>query len=100
MKGFLNFIREQGVVGFAVGFIVGGAVTKLVTAFVTDIINPFVGLGLGFAKNLDKAYIQIYSAKIAWGDFVSSLIDFLIIAFVVYLIIRLLGIKLEKKKQF
>ena len=98
MRGFLKFIREQGVIGFAVGFIVGGAVTKLVTAFVTDIVNPAAGLALGFTKNLDKAYFQIYSAKIAWGDFVTSLIDFLIIAGVVYLIIRLLGIELEKKK--
>jgi large conductance mechanosensitive channel len=43
MKGFLNFIREQGVVGLAVGFILGGSVSKVVTSLVTDIINPVLG---------------------------------------------------------
>ena len=42
MKGFLDFIREQGVVGLAVGFILGGAVSKLVTAIITDIVNPIL----------------------------------------------------------
>ena len=40
MKGFLEFVREQGVVGLATGFILGGAVSKVVTSLVTDIINP------------------------------------------------------------
>ena len=46
-EGFIEFIREHGVVGLAIGFVLGGAVAKLVTALVTDIINPFVGLVLG-----------------------------------------------------
>ena len=40
MRGFLNFIREQGVVGLAIGFILGGAISKLVAALVNDLINP------------------------------------------------------------
>ena len=47
MKGFLDFIREQGVVGLAVGFILGGAVSKLVASLVNDLINPLLGAALG-----------------------------------------------------
>ena len=41
MKGFLEFIRERGVLGLAIGFILGGSVTKVVSAFLADILNPF-----------------------------------------------------------
>ena len=100
MKGFINFIREQGVIGLAIGFVLGGAVSKVVTALVTDIINPIVGIALGAATGLKDAYIQIASVKIMWGDLVSVVIDFIIIALVVYFGFKLLGLeKLDKKKE-
>jgi large conductance mechanosensitive channel len=100
MKGFLNFIREQGVVGLAVGFILGGAVSKVVTSLVTDIINPLLGLVLGAAGGLRSASFSIGSAKILLGSFVSVLIDFVIIALVVYYGVELIGLhKLDKKKE-
>lgn len=99
MKGFLDFIREQGVVGLAVGFILGGAISKLVSAFVTDLINPILGIILGAAGNLKDAFFQLGSAKILWGDFLATLIDFLIIAFVVYFGVKILKLdRLDKKK--
>lgn len=99
MKGFLDFIREQGVVGLAVGFILGGAVSKLVSALVEDIISPILSIGLNNIENLQEAYIQIGSAKIMWGDFLNVLIDFLVIALVVYYGVKLLKLdKLDKKK--
>jgi large-conductance mechanosensitive channel len=42
MKNFIDFIREQGIVGLAAGFILGGAVSKAVSALVTDVINPIL----------------------------------------------------------
>jgi large conductance mechanosensitive channel len=93
MKGFIEFIRSQGVVGLAVGFIMGGSITKLITSFVTDIINPIVGLLISRAGDLQANYISIGNAKIMWGSFTSALIDFIIIAFIVYFIIKILGIK-------
>lgn len=100
MKGFINFIREQGVVGLAVGFILGGAVSKVVTALVTDIINPLVGILLGFAGNLSAMTLKIGSSQLKWGDFLSVVIDFLIIAAVVYFGVKGLGLdKLDKKKS-
>ncbi len=98
MKGFLDFIREQGVVGLAVGFILGGAVSKLVSAIVTDIINPILGALLGSLGGLKSAYFAIGSAKIMYGDLLSVLIDFIIVASVVYFGVKKLGLdKLDKK---
>jgi large conductance mechanosensitive channel len=100
MKGFLDFIREQGVVGLAVGFILGGAVSKVVAALVTDIINPIIGVWLGRAENLKDASFAVGEATILWGDFISVVIDFLVVALVVYLGVKWLGIgNLDKKKQ-
>lgn len=99
MKGFLNFIREQGVIGLAVGFILGGAVSKVVSSLVKDIINPVLGIILGAAGNLSSMSLKIGPAKILWGSFLSVSIDFIIIALVVYYGVTLLKLdKLDKKK--
>jgi len=99
MKGFINFIREQGVVGLAVGFILGGAVGKMVTAIVTDLINPIIGVLIG-GLNLKESYFEVIGVRFMWGDFVSSLVDFIIIAMVVYFGVKLLKLdKLDKKKE-
>lgn len=99
MKGFADFIREQGVVGLAVGFILGGGVSKVVTSLVGDIINPILGIALGAAGNLSDAVINIGSATIKYGAFINVLIDFLVIAAVVYFGVRSLGLdRLDKKK--
>ncbi|MEK7094430.1 MAG: MscL family protein [Patescibacteria group bacterium] len=100
MKGFLNFVREQGVVGLAVGFILGGAVSRVVTALVTDIINPLLGLLLGAVGGLKTASIEIGTAKILYGDLLSVIIDFVVVALVVYYGIKMIGLeKLDRKKQ-
>lgn len=100
MTGFLNFIREQGVVGLAVGFILGGAVSKVVAGLVTDIINPILSVALGAAGGLKAASLEIGTVSILWGDFVSVLIDFVVIALVVYFGVKLIGLdKIDKKKE-
>ncbi len=100
MKGFIHFIREQGVVGLAVGFILGGAVSKVVTAVVTDIVNPILGLALGVVDGVKTASISIGSAHILYGDLLSVLIDFIVVALVVYIGVKMLGIdKWDKKKE-
>ena len=100
MKGFISFIREQGVVGLAVGFILGGAVSKVVTALVNDIINPIIGGLLGITDGLKTASFTIGSANILYGDMISVTIDFVVIALVVYYGIKLIGLdKLDKKKE-
>jgi large conductance mechanosensitive channel len=99
MKGFIEFIRNQGVVGLAVGIILGGAVSKLVTSIVNDLINPLLGLILGATGSLKDIYFQVGSAKIMFGNFINSFIDFAIIAAVVYFGVTALKLdKLDKKK--
>ena len=98
LTGFFNFIRERGIITLAIGFIIGGAVTKLVTSFVNDIINPLLGIVLGYTGGLTKITIYFFSAQVKVGSFISSLIDFIIIALVVYFGAKGLGIeKLDSK---
>ena len=100
MKGFMDFVREQGVVGLAVGFILGGAISKLVASFVTDVINPVLSIILGAAGNLTEAVFKIGPISILWGNFASALIDFLVVAMVVYFGVKKLGLdKLDKGKE-
>jgi len=100
LRGFIEFIRTQGVVGLAVGFIMGSSITKLITSFVNNLINPLVGALLGSIGNLGEAYFQIGSAKVMYGSFINSLIDFVIIAFVVYFGVKVFNVdKLDKKDK-
>lgn len=98
VQNFVIFIREQGVIGLAVGFLLGGAVSKTVSSLVENVINPVIGLILGKVDLSDKV-LTIGEATLNYGAFISSIIDFIIIAAVIYFIIKGLGIdKLDKKK--
>lgn len=95
----MDFIREQGVVGLAIGFVLGGAVSKTVTSLVDNIINPVVGLLMGKVNLTDRMTV-IGNASIKWGAFISTIIDFIIVAAVVYFGFKMLGLdKLDKKKE-
>ena len=91
MKGFGEFIKKQGVVGLAVGFILGGAISKVVASVVSDLVTPVVGIAIGAVGNLKDAYLQIGPAKIMWGNFINTVIDFAVISFVVYFGVKWLG---------
>ena len=100
MKGFMEFIREQGVVGLAVGFILGGAVAKVVSSLVTDLVNPILGIFLGSTKGLQNVSFKLFDAKIMYGHFLSVLIDFMVVAAVIYFVVKGLRLdKLDKKKS-
>lgn len=103
-SGFMNFIREQGVVGLAVGLAIGTAAGDTVKKLVEGFINPIVQLLVGSQKGLQTAEWQLKVGDrvgdFAWGAFVSSLISLLATAFVVYLIIHLMKLdRLDKKKD-
>lgn len=99
MIGFVEFIRKQGVVGLAIGFLLGGAVSKIVTALVTDIINPLIGAALGSVDLIDRKF-SIGTAEFLWGHFISALVDFIVVAAVVYYGFKLLRLdKLDKPKE-
>lgn len=99
MRGFKLFIQEQGVVGLAVGFILGGAVSALVKGFVEGIINPIIAWLFG-TEGLAAKTSQIGDATLQWGNVVSLIINFMIVAAVVYFGVMKLGLdKLDKKKE-
>ena len=102
--GFMNFIREQGVVGLAVGLAIGTAAGDTVKKLVTAFIDPLVQLIVGSQEGLQAASFSVEIAgrkgEVLYGAFVSSLITLLAVAFVVYAIIHFLKLdKLDKKKD-
>ena len=104
MGGFINFIREQGVVGLAVGLAIGTAAGDTVKKLVTAFIDPLVQLIVGSQKGLQAASFTVEFAgrkgEFMYGAFISSLITLLAVAFVVYAIVHFLKLdKLDKKKD-
>ena len=100
MGGFVNFIREQGIVGLAVGLAIGTAAGDTVKKLVTAFIDPLVQLIVGSQKGLQAASFTVEFAEFLYGAFVSSLITLLAVAFVVYAIVHFFKLdKLDKKKD-
>ena len=104
MAGFVNFIREQGVVGMAVGLAIGTAAGDTVKKLVTAFVDPLVQLIVGSQQGLQAASFTVEVAgrkgEFLYGAFVSSLITLIAVAFVVYAIIHFLKLdKLDKKKD-
>ena len=88
VKEFVDFMQTFGVIGLAIGFIIGAASSGLVQAFVNDIINPVIGLFLpGDLSTLSYQTTSISGNPItfAYGHFISAIINFLIIALVVFI---------------
>jgi len=84
----------------AVAFILGGAISGVMKSLVSDVINPILGLVLGSAEGLKEMSFMIGDAEIMFGSFVSTLLDFVVIAFVVYYIFKKLGLdKMDKEKK-
>jgi len=90
LVGFVQFIREQGVVGLAIGFILGTSINKVVTSLVNDIIQPAIGMMFGSGQEL----VALKFGTIMYGRFLAGLIDFAIIAAVVYFGFK--GMKLDR----
>ena len=104
MAGFVNFIREQGVVGMAVGLAIGTAAGDTVKKLVTAFIDPLVQLIVGSQQGLQSASFTVEVAgrkgEFLYGAFVSSLITLIAVAFVVYAIVHFFKLdKLDKKKD-
>jgi large conductance mechanosensitive channel len=100
-KEFKEFAMRGSVLDLAIGIIIGGAFGKIVTSFVTDILMPPIGLVLG-RVNFSDLYINLSggsyasleeakkagAATINYGMFIQNIVDFLIIAFVIFLLVR------------
>lgn len=96
LKEFKDFAMRGNVIDLAIGVIIGGAFGKIVTSLVNDVIMPPIGFVLGGANFADKKWVfqssdaASGSTEIAlnWGAFMNSVIDFIIVAFVIFIAIR------------
>ena len=97
-SGFMTFIREQNIVGLAVGLVLGTHAGALVNSLVNNVFMPPIGLLLGSTEGLKGWTIPLgeTGAEMALGAFLNDLINFVILAFVIYIVIKLL--KLDVKK--
>lgn len=103
-SGFVDFIREQGVIGLAVGLAIGTAAGDTVKKLVEGFINPIVQLLIGSQEGLQSASFTLKigdrQGDFMWGAFVSSLISLIATALVVYLIVHWMKLdKLDKAKE-
>ena len=99
MRGFLEFLKTKGVMGLAVGFVLGSQVSSVVNSFVNNIVSPLLGLVLGSAGNLSEATFIVGEAEIMWGSFVNALINFLVISFIFYLVVKNLDFSSNNDKK-
>jgi len=87
IKEFRNFVLRGNVLDLAVAVIIGGAFGKIVGSLVNDILTPVIGLVMG-GVNFSEQAITVGAAVIKWGAFLQTIIDFLIIAFVIFIIVK------------
>ncbi len=101
-KDFKDFIAKGDVMSMAVGIIVGSAFTAIVTALVDNIISPILGIILG-GLNFSELAITVGNAHIQYGAFIQAVINFLIVAFVLFCAMRglnrLKNMALKEKKE-
>lgn len=98
MKEFKDFAMRGNVIDLAVGVVIGGAFNKIVTSLVDDIITPAILTPALKAANLTNlAELTIPGTAVKYGNFISNIISFLIVAFALFLVIK--GINRMNKKQ-
>ena len=113
---FKGFAMKGSVIDLAVGVIIGGAFGKIVTALVDDVIMPLVGMVSGKGEKFNDKFIVLKPAKetdvyasleqaktaganvFAYGHFIQTVVDFLIIAFFIFLAVRMIS-KMKKKEM-
>ena len=104
LSDFKQFAMRGNVVDMAVGIIIGGAFGKIVSSLVADVIMPPIGLllsGVNFADlsiTLKHATEKAPAVVISYGKFIQTVVDFIIIAFSIFAVIRMMS-KLERKKE-
>lgn len=90
LKEFREFAMRGNVMDLAIAVIIGGAFGKIITSLVNDVLMPLIGLVLG-GINFSEQAIVVGAAVVKWGAFVQSIIDFLIVAFVIFMLVRTLN---------
>jgi large conductance mechanosensitive channel len=97
--GFMEFVREQGIIGLAIGVVIGVAVNGTVEAIVDGFINPLVGLILPADSKLEDATFTLLGSEFQWGNVLLSLINLLAVAFIIYFVVRRFKLHLAHKND-
>ena len=109
IKEFKDFAMQGSLVDIAVAFVMGGAFGKVVSSFTDGIVSPLIGMigGADLSKNMYvlKEAVMDASGKVVteavavkWGDFLTAIINFIIVAFVMFLVIKAIN-KMKKKQE-
>ena len=104
MKEFKEFAMRGNVVDMAVGIIIGGAFGKIVSSLVNDVIMPPIGILLGnvdfssLAITLKEKTAEAEAVTINYGTFINTILDFLIVAFAIFIVIKQMN-RLKKKEE-
>lgn len=101
-KGFINefkiFIKRGNVVDLAVGFIMGTAFGKIVTSMVEDILMPLIGIIIG-GIDFQNLTFEIGNAVVKYGNFLQNVINFLIVAFCIFIFVKIINKFKEEEKN-
>lgn len=98
LKEFKKFIARGNVLDMAVGVIVGGAFSAIITSLVNNIFTPIIGLILG-GVDFSNLAITFRDTKIMYGAFIQSVIDFLIVAFCLFIVVKLVNTLTHHRKE-
>jgi large conductance mechanosensitive channel len=96
-KDFKKFAVKGNIMDLAIGVIIGGAFGKIVTSLVNDIIMPVFGLVLG-GINFTKLQFEKWGTIIKYGNFIQSIVDFVIISFSIFIFIRAIS-RLKRNEE-
>lgn len=97
LKEFKEFALKGNIVDMAIGVVIGGAFQKIVNSLVNDIIMPAISVLTGKVDFSDMVF-TVGNASIKYGNFITAIVDFLIIAFSIFLVVKYLN-KLNKLKE-
>lgn len=109
IKEFKDFAMKGSLVDIAVAFVMGGAFGKVVSSFTDGIVSPLIGMigGADLSANMYKLKDAVLDATgkvtqeavyLKWGDFITQIINFIIVAFVMFLVIKAIN-KMKKKQE-
>ena len=104
VKEFKEFAVKGNMLDMAVGIIIGGAFGKIISSLVNDVLMPAIGILMGGISFTDLKYVitpavgDIPESAILYGSFIQSIVDFLIIAFSIFLFVKLLNSRKKKEE--
>ncbi len=105
MSEFKSFAMRGNVVDMAVGIVIGGAFGKIVSSFVADVLMPPIGLLLGnvdfsdLAVTLSEASEEAAAVTLRYGQFIQTVVDFVIIAFAIFMVVKAMNSVMKKEEE-